>query len=84
MIRVCRNWKGVDMKPFCYDLANRNSSPVFDADNVAVQSDYFIQNMTDALDIHAPVAHYRIAYSFSTTPEVWRHPPPHPPSALLG
>ena len=28
---------------------------IFNTDNVALQSDYFVRNMTDALDTHAPV-----------------------------
>ena len=58
--RVGRNWKTIDMESFCTDMANRDWSPVFETDNVAVQSDYFIQNMTDALDSHAPVRRVRM------------------------
>ena len=54
-IREGRNWKAIDLDMFCADLVSRNWSPVFDTDNVAFQTDYFIQNVTGALDVHAPI-----------------------------
>ena len=54
-VSVGRNWNNIDVDVFCSDIANRDWSPVFDTDDVAVQSDYFIKNMTEVLDIHAPV-----------------------------
>ena len=59
IIRVGRNWNRIDMESFCTDTANRDWSPVFETNDV-VQNDCFIQNMTDALDAHAPVRRVKL------------------------
>ena len=53
--RECRNWRAIDLDAFRADIVGRDWSPVFATDNVVFQSDYFIQNVTDALNVYAPI-----------------------------